>query len=77
MTLRITIMVDVVLKSPRHQKEEIRVRINYKISAKGVFQPDITSEAETVDTAIANLGDAKAKLDKWEIEQGFTVEIAK
>ena len=36
------------------QKEQTRIRINFKVSAKGEFQPDITSEAETVDTAIEN-----------------------
>ncbi len=39
-----------------------RVRIAYKISAKGQFQPDITSEAEDVDTAIANLEQALIKV---------------
>ncbi len=37
------------------QKEQTRVRIAYKVSAKGVFQPDVTSEAETVETAMENL----------------------
>ena len=38
--------------------ETTRIRLNYKISAKGVFQSDITSEAETIETAIRNLSDA-------------------
>ena len=38
------------------EKTEVtRIRIAYKVSAKGVFQPDVTSEAETVDTAMNNL----------------------
>lgn len=35
--------------------EQTRIRIAYKVSAKGVFQPDVTSEAETVETAMENL----------------------
>jgi hypothetical protein len=31
--------------------EQTRVRIAYKVSAKGVFQPDVTAEAETVESA--------------------------
>jgi len=62
-------------KKPSLKKPEVTiVRINYKISAKGLFQPDITSEAETVETAIANLDNAKKQLDKWAIEQGFVTE---
>ncbi len=29
------------------KKEATRVRIAYKVSAKGIFQPDVTAEAET------------------------------
>lgn len=54
--------------------EETRIRINYKISAKGLFQPDITSEAETVETAISNLDNAKNSLDDWAKAQGYQVE---
>jgi len=39
-----------------------RVRIAYKISAKGQFQPDITSEADDVDTAMVNLEEALKKV---------------
>jgi len=54
--------------------QQTRVRLNYKISAKGVFQPDITSEAETVETAIANLAAAKAELYKFAAAQGYETE---
>lgn len=47
------------------RKETTRIRINFKISAKGEFQPDITSEAETVETAMKNLTEAHEKLDAW------------
>lgn len=41
------------------EREEVtRVRIAYKLSAKGQFQPDVTSEAETVETAMVNLKQA-------------------
>jgi hypothetical protein len=49
-------------------KEQTRVRVNFKVSAKGEFQPDVTSEAETVKTAMANLDSAYKKLDAWAIE---------
>lgn len=35
--------------------EQTRIRIAYKISAKGTFQPDVTSESENVETAMENL----------------------
>ena len=54
--------------------EATRVRINYKIGAKGQFQPDITSEAETVDTAMANLDKTKTKLEEWAKEQGYAID---
>jgi len=47
------------------RREQTRVRINFKISAKGEFQPDITAEAETVETAMENLKKAHAELDAW------------
>lgn len=49
------------------KKEETRIRVNFKVSAKGEFQPDITSEAETVDTAMKNLDAAYRKLKSWAI----------
>ena len=56
------------------QKEQTRIRINFKVSAKGEFQPDITSEAETVDTAMKNLDEATIRLDKWAVERGIKKE---
>ncbi len=55
--------------------EQTRIRINYSVSAKGVFQPDITSEAETVETAMANLDKAKASLYAWAEGQGYKTEV--
>jgi len=55
-------------------KEQTRVRVNFKVSAKGEFQPDVTSEAETVDTAIANLDAAYQKLNTWAIQNGIKTE---
>ena len=43
--------------------EVTRVRIAYKISAKGTFQPDVTAEAETVDTAMDLLEDGLARVN--------------
>jgi len=53
------------------RKEQTRIRVNFKVSAKGEFQPDITSEAETVETAMKNLSDAHAKLAEWAIKEGL------
>lgn len=55
-------------------KEQTRVRVNFKVSAKGEFQPDVTSEAETVDTAMANLDAAYQRLNIWAINNGIKVE---
>lgn len=53
------------------RKEQTRIRINFKVSAKGEFQPDITSEAETVETGMKNLAEAHAKLADWAIKEGL------
>jgi len=55
-------------------KEQTRVRVNFKVSAKGEFQPDVTSEAEKVDTAMANLDAAYQKLNTWAIQNGIKTE---
>ena len=54
--------------------EQTRVRINFSVSAKGVFQPDITSEAETVATAMAQLDEANSLLSAWATAKGFLKE---
>lgn len=54
--------------------EQTRIRIAYKISAKGVFQPDVTSEAETVDTAMSNLKYALQEVKSLAISEGCTIE---
>lgn len=56
------------------KNEQTRIRINYSVSAKGVFQPDITSEAETVATAIANLDEANTQLNDWALAKGIIKE---
>jgi hypothetical protein len=55
-------------------KEQTRVRVNFKVSAKGEFQPDLTSEAETVDTAMDNLNSAYQKLNAWALQNGIKTE---
>lgn len=55
-------------------KEQTRIRVNFKVSAKGEFQPDVTSEAETVDTAMANLDAAYQRLNTWAIQNGIKTE---
>ncbi len=58
------------------EKTEVtRIRIAYKISAKGVFMPDCTSEAETVETAMENLRKAVEKVRLFAISEG--VEVSK
>ena len=56
------------------KNEQTRIRINYSVSAKGVFQPDITSEAETVATAMANLDEATTQLNNWALTKGIIKE---
>ena len=56
-------------------KEQTRIRVNFKTSAKGEFQPDITSEAETVETAMKNLDAADEQLNKWALEKGYKKDI--
>jgi hypothetical protein len=56
-----------------NQKEQTRVRIAYKVSAKGQFQPDVTSEAECVETAMLNL--EKALKEVKELAKREGVEI--
>lgn len=55
-------------------KEQTRVRVNFKVSAKGEFQPDVTSEAETVDTAMSNLDLAYQRLNTWALQNGIKAE---
>jgi len=54
--------------------EQTRIRINFSVSARGVFQPDITSEAETVATAMANLDEANTQLNNWALTKGILKE---
>jgi len=56
------------------QGEQTRIRINFKVSAKGKFQPDVTSEAETVATAMKNLDDAHKQLHEWAVKNGYRQE---
>lgn len=53
------------------KKEQTRVRMNYKISTKGIFTPDITAEAETVETAIQLLNEAHAEMEKFAVAGKF------
>ena len=48
-----------------------RVRMNYKVSVKGIFQPDITVESETVEKSIQLLNDATAEMNKFADANGF------
>ena len=57
------------------EKEATRVRMNYKFDSKGIFKPDITSEAETVETAAVNLAEAKREMDKFIIANGFKTDL--
>lgn len=55
---------------PEEKNEQTRVRIAYKLSAKGQFQPDVTSEAESVEKAMSILKDALAAVKKLAAEEG-------
>ena len=56
------------------KEETTRVRMNYKISTKGKFTPDITAEAETTETAIRLLNEAHAEMEKFAIAGKFDRE---
>ena len=56
------------------KEEQTRVRMNYKLTAKGIFTPDITAEAETVETAIRLLNEATAEMNKFAEANGFNRE---
>ena len=51
-------------------EEQTRVRIAYKVSAKGQFQPDVTAEAETVETAEKLLREATEAAKRFAREEG-------
>ena len=51
--------------------EKTRVRMNYKLTAKGIFTPDITAEAPDVITAIRLLNEATAEMNKFAEANGF------
>lgn len=55
---------------PEEKNEATRIRIAYKISAKGIFQPDVTSEAENVKTAMLNLTEALAAVEELATARG-------
>jgi len=56
------------------EKTEVtRIRIAYKISAKGTFMPDVTSEAASVETAIDNLKSALIEVKKLAQSEGCEV----
>ena len=44
---------------------QTRVRMNFKLSVKGIFTPDITVEAETVEAATLLLNEAAAEMNKF------------
>lgn len=56
------------------ETKETRVRIAYKVSAKGQFQPEVTSEAPDVDTAMVNLKKAVADVKVFAKSEGTLVE---
>lgn len=56
------------------ETKETRVRIAYKVSAKGQFQPEVTSEAPDVDTAMENLKKAVADVKVFAISEGTFTE---
>jgi len=53
------------------EKTEVtRIRIAYKLSAKGIYQPDVTSEAETVETAMKNLKEGLKQVKELAVSEG-------
>lgn len=56
---------------PEEKQEQTRVRINFSTTAKGLYTPDITAEAETVGTAMSLLDDAWRTLTAWAADRGI------
>lgn len=54
-------------------EEQTRVRIAYKISAKGQFCPDVTGEAETVETAMNLVEDGLARVKDLAKKEGAEI----
>jgi len=54
--------------------EATRVRMNFAINTKGVFTPNITAEAETVETATKLLLDATVEMNKFAGANNFNTE---
>lgn len=59
------------------QTPEVRVRINFTVSTANVFQPDITSEADNTETAMANLLEAHTRLEEFRKANGYDKAQAK
>lgn len=59
------------IKETTQQPEQTRIRVNFTVGAKGDFKPDITSEAECIETAMANLRSAHEQLEAFRIEKGY------
>ena len=53
---------------------QTRVRMNYKLSVKGIFTPDITVESESVEKSIEMLNGATAEMNKFAKANGFNTE---
>ena len=53
---------------------QTRVRMNYKLTAKGLFTPDITVEAPTVEEATLMLNEATAEMNKFAAANNFNTE---
>ncbi len=53
------------------KSQQTRVRMNYKLTAKGIFTPDITVESETVEQSIQLLAEATAEINKFAEANGF------
>lgn len=53
------------------EEQATRVRVSYKISAKGFFCPDITSEGPTVEIVMENLQKARNEMTAFAAKNGY------
>lgn len=62
-----------IIRETTQQPEDhgVRVRVNFKVSTSNVFQPDITSESDSVETTMANLNAAHRELEAFRIANGY------
>jgi hypothetical protein len=63
-----------VIRETTQQAEDhgVRVRVNFKVSTANIFQANITSESDSVETSMANMVKAHRELEAFRIANGYS-----